>query len=198
MKKNSKNTKNKSKKEYKDIPLRAEGRPTKYRKYFANWMLDYFNVDPYEVNIYKNDKGDTKVHLEAVRLPTLERFATKLNVDTDCLANWANAKDPKDPTGKTLLHPEFFGAYQKCKHIQKEILVVNGLKGLYQSNFAIFVATNFTDMMDKKQLDQNLNTEGQVVGFTYIVPKGAEDDSTTGDTASLTANDQTTPSQINP
>ena len=166
-------------KKYKDIPLRAGGRPTKYRKYFADMMLDYFNVKPAEVTQYESSKGYIKIDVQPVRLPTLERFAIKLNVDTDCLYRWATAKDEAG----NLLHPEFCGAYKKCKLMQKEILVANGLKGLYQSNFAIFVATNFTDMANKQEVDTTVKAEERITGFNYIVPtvKDETDSETTGD-----------------
>lgn len=193
-----KNTKEKSTKgkTYKDIPLSAVGRPTKYRKYFADMMLNYFDVAPYEHKVFEGKKGAVKIVTEAVRLPTLERFATKLNVAVDTLSNWAMAKDPADPEGKTLLHPEFFHAYNRIKQMQKEILIANGLSGLYQSNFAIFVATNFTDMTNKQEIDNTIKADERITGFNYIVPTVKDEtDSTTpgdsGNTADIIPDNQT-------
>ena len=44
--------------------------------------------------------------------------------------------------------------------------MTNGLQGLYQSNFAIFVATNFTDMRQKSDSNVNLTTEQPLLGGT--------------------------------
>jgi hypothetical protein len=138
------------------------GQPTKYKPEYAQMMLDYFDIQPYEVNEDGKLKGN--------RMPTLERFAIQIDVDPNCLYTWANAKDENNE----LLYPEFFSTYNKCKAMQKDILVTNGLLGNYVSNFAIFVATNFTDMASKSEVD---NTSGgeRIAGFNYIIPKDKDD-----------------------
>ena len=147
-----------------------EGRPTKYKPEYAQMMMDYFNVEPYTQKVYENQKGDMKIVNEPVRLPTLERFAIQIGVDPNCLYTWANAKDEDGE----LLYPEFFSTYHQCKAMQKDVLVTNGLLGNYVSNFAIFVATNFTDMASKTEVD---NTSGgeRIAGFNYIIPKDKDD-----------------------
>ena len=148
----------------KKIKKRPEGRPPKYHKKYAKMMVDYFSVDPFELDESGKRRG--------VRFPTLERFAVNIGVSVDTLGNWANAKT-KD--GETLIHPEFFHALRLSKNLQKDILVANGLDGNYASNFATFVAINFTDMVDKSEIDATSGGE-RIVAFNYIKPEKPSDD----------------------
>lgn len=76
-------------------------------------------------------------------LPTVEGFAIKLGVSRDTLYEWAK------------VHEEFSDTMSFCKLITKEFLVQNGLRGLYATNFAIFVATNMTDLKSKQEEDNS-------------------------------------------
>lgn len=150
------------------------GRPTKYHPRFIKMLIDYFNVSPSviktESSINKDGVVVTKMIEDAVDLPTFDKFTADIGVNVDALRDWATVKNKK---GK-LKHPDFSRAYDKCKAMQKHILVTNGLKGRYVSNFAIFVATNFTDMADRKEVDATSKGE-QIAGFNYIVPKEIPD-----------------------
>ena len=50
------------------------------------------------------------------------------------------------------LYPEFSLAYTRAKQMQKDLLVQGGLLGVYDSKFSIFVAQNFTDMRERKEI----------------------------------------------
>lgn len=141
---------------------RLLGRPSKYKKRYAQELIDYFNVD---ATVIVDGKE------KAVRFPTLERFSIKIGVFVDTLADWANAKYA-DGTPK---YPDFLRAYMFAKAMQKDILVANGMSGLYASNFATFVAVNFTDMADKKEVDAT-SKGARIVGFNYIVPEKPADE----------------------
>ena len=121
------------------------GRPTKYKPEYCARMIKYFDIKPsYVSKIITTGKNDYRKEEEKLLpsdLPTFEGFASQLDVTVDTLAYWATK------------HKKFSGAYKKCKELQKKILVANGLSGLYVSNFAIFVATNFTDMRHKTETD---------------------------------------------
>jgi hypothetical protein len=85
------------------------------------------------------------------KLPLLSAFARSIDVDEDTLLNW------------TKEYPEFFGAYMRAKALQKEFLIHNGLAGLYDTKFAMFVAVNCTDMKDK--VDHTIgNPDGTPLG----------------------------------
>lgn len=156
MKKSTKKPTKKSKGLVKSKINRLVGRPSKYKKEYAKQLIEYFNVEPYKL---KDGR------LVATRFPTLERFSIKIGVFVDTLNDWAMAKKAN---GKPK-HPEFLRAYKHIKALQKDILVINGLQGLYQSNFCAFVATNFTDMADRKEIDATSGGE-KIMGFNYIVP----------------------------
>lgn len=150
------------------------GRPTKYHPKFIKMLIDYFNVSPSVIKTEQSMNKDgvvvMKVIEDAVDLPTFDKFTADIGVNVDALRDWATVKNKK---GK-LKHPDFSRAYDKCKAMQKHILVTNGLKGRYVSNFAIFVATNFTDMADRKEVDATSKGE-KIEGFNYIVPKEIPD-----------------------
>lgn len=154
---------------------RKVGRPTKYKKKFAKMLIEYGSIEPnrveYIVTDGKNDYHKEEPKLLPNNLPTLERFASNINVNVDVLSDWANAKTK---SGKPK-YPEFLRAYMRFKQLQKDILVANGLTGLYAGNFAIFVAKNFTDMKDKTEIDATSKGE-KITGFNYIVPKDRIDD----------------------
>lgn len=129
------------------------GRPTKYKKEFIQMMFDYFHKSPVDIN------G------ESIEFPTMDKFSADIGVNTDTLVEWSSAmKDGK------LKHPKFSATYRQCKAFQKHILISNALKGKYASNFAIFVAVNMTDMIDKKEIDATSNGE-TIGGFNYVIPK---------------------------
>ena len=123
----------------------GEGRPSKYRQEYCQQLIDFFSV-PATTTIVKKiiTKNGTEIEEEverAVNLPTIERFCSNIGVDGDTIITWN-----KD-------YPEFHAAYARAKALQKDLLITNGCKGLYNSQFAIFVAKNVTDMRDKIDID---------------------------------------------
>lgn len=143
---------------------KGEGRPTKYKPEYCQLMLSYFDINPYEsLEVdYETKDGErrTKIVIEPNDLPTLADFCLKIDVTEDTIVNW------------TKQHPEFLGAYEKCKMLQKKILVTNGLRDHYNSSFAKFVATNFTDMEDKKKNEnENVNHNFDEMTLTIVDPK---------------------------
>src|SRR6185312_11922157 len=95
------------------------GRPTKYFKKYCDEVVAFFEKEPFEtIEVKTTDKRSGRVYLSEelrpVPLPTLERFAANIGVDTDTLVEW----------GK--VHPEFSVAVTRAKERQKDILVTNG------------------------------------------------------------------------
>jgi len=140
------------------------GRPTKYHKRYCKQIIKYFDIEPNKevmvVTTGKNDYSKEEPKLFPNNLPTFERFAHTIGVHTDTLQEWVKK------------HKEFSVSYRKAQQLQKDMLVANGLTGLYQSNFAIFVAKNFTDMKDKAELEHS----GELPIHIYIPKEKTEEE----------------------
>lgn len=133
------------------------GRPTKYKPKYCKDIIKFFDVPcvTTETITLLNAKGETyeKPVVKASNLPTLEAFSHKIGVDTDTLLNWSKK------------HKAFFGAVSKAKQLQKNILVQNGLMGYYDAGFAKFVASNFTDMKEKQEIEHSGEIKTALVEF---------------------------------
>lgn len=131
------------------------GRPTKYRKEFCDAIIEYFSIEPNRQELVSTgtayDKnGDVKFEKKEYKyfpnkLPTLFRFAEKIGVTMPTLHDWVDK------------HEEFASAYTRARELYTHFLVENGLMGLYNSQFAIFVAKNTTDMKDKVEVEHNVS-----------------------------------------
>lgn len=142
------------------------GRPTKYKKRYAKEMLEYFQSksgsELKKEVIEEQFSPSGKVKMQKYKvfgsdLPFFYDFADQIGVHDETLLNWSRAMvKVKNSAGKVIReehkHPEFFVAYKKCREIVKKILIKNGLQGLYNSNFAMFVAKNVTDMRDQHEV----------------------------------------------
>lgn len=117
-------------------------RPTVYDPKFCEMLLKHFSVKPYR---------KLKRKLEANDFPTLAGFAIKIGVHRETLLEWAKA------------HEEFSDAYKMAKEYQENFLVINGLKGLINTNFGIFTAVNVLGFRNKPkdEVDVVVNNIGQ-------------------------------------
>src|ERR1700761_9858686 len=115
------------------------GRPTKYKPQYCEELIDFFDVEPYkEIERKTQDRKTGREYTDfvdhPVDLPTFERFAHKIGVDTDTLVECAHGTFPDGHKKEgQLRHPDFSVAYSRAKALQKDILVTNGLQGLYPS-----------------------------------------------------------------
>lgn len=125
-------------------PPKKMGRPTKYKPQYCQELIDYFLVEPTkEVEITTRLKNGTEIYKNEERpnnFPFFSAFARKIGVSMDTMDKWQDR------------FPEFAEAYKTAKALQKEFLIENGLKGLYNATAYIFTAKNITDMRD--QVDQ--------------------------------------------
>lgn len=132
------------------------GRPTKYKPEYCEQLIKFFSVKPYitkkVTTTGKNDYKKESYQMVPNALPRFDRFAARIGVNGDTLVEWAKAVYPEGHklAGK-LKYPEFSAAYTRAHELQKWFLVENGLTGLYNPRFAIFTATNITDMREKIQ-----------------------------------------------
>lgn len=162
---------------------RGLGRPTKYKKVFADMLVEYFSipatVEREVTTTTKDGKVYTRTEVVANDMPTFEGFAESIQVDDRTLERWSKAKTA---TGRDT-HPEFCRAYRRAQQLQKQILVKNALSGKYNSQFAMFYAKNVTDLRDRVELPRD--DEGKLVpfvtGFNFAIPKGLDDGGTNND-----------------
>lgn len=129
--------------------MSKRGRPTKYKKIYAKKIIKYFDIEPNrattETFYYKN--GDEK-HKEveiANNIPTFEGFARLLKVDEATLLRW------KDK------YKDFRGAYNRAKELQRNIWIINSMKGYYPASYSIFFGKNIFGWKDKQEVDNHLD-----------------------------------------
>jgi hypothetical protein len=134
------------------------GRPTKYKPEYAEELIKFFTTDLTKYDADGKEIGGI--------LPTLAKFASDHDICVDDITDWVNRKNK---AGKPK-HPEFIRAYRRCKQLQENMLINNALRGHYQSNFAIFVAKNYSNMRDQTQTDVTSGGE-KITGFIYNSPK---------------------------
>jgi hypothetical protein len=96
------------------------------------------------------------------------------------IENWCRKHNLSDQTLRNYLdeNEEFLATYKKCKQIQKELLILGGLKGYFNPTAFIFTAKNITDMRDKTETD--LTSGGEKLGVIILPPKNADKLETTG------------------
>lgn len=122
----------------------GKGSPGKYKKEYANKLIEYFTVPPattiWERKYYTNGQvKEERPIIVAGKYPTFEGFAVSIGVTSRTLENWRNN------------YPSFAEAYERAIDMQKDILIVNSLGGQYNGNFAKFVASSQFDMAEKEK-----------------------------------------------
>ena len=136
---------------------------TLYKPEYAKQLIDFFSIEPKRKELVaKSIAKDKKTGAETFtkdewkyvpnELPTLTRFAKKIGVSYSALHNWINKGLEDDPK-----YIDFKYAYLHAKELYKQFLISNGLEGLYNGAFAIFVAKNTTDMKDKVDTEVTIN-----------------------------------------
>jgi len=123
------------------------GRPTKYKPKYCKFIAEYFDRDHTEeyTETHTNRKGETwsASKLRAVPVPTFDGFAAYLGIGITTLKSWKNR------------FTEFKAAYSHAQALQLEHLAtVTGL-GLYNSNWAVFMAKNVSDWRDKRDVEHS-------------------------------------------
>lgn len=120
-------------------------RPSKYKKEYCQEIINYFFIKPYrkeKIKKVKKDGSIEEIEIDVANdLPLFSGFATEIGVNRETLRLWSEK------------FQEFGEAYQQAKELQRNILITNGLRGLYNTTFAIFTAKNITDMRDQQQLE---------------------------------------------
>ncbi len=135
---------------------RAFGRPSKYRPSFCFELIKYFDrehTEEYE-ETHTNRKGETWscFKLRAVPVPMFEGFCAKFMLDRHTLMAWVGS------------FKDFSTAYSRAQELQMAHLsTVTGL-GLYNSNWAVFMAKNVSKWRDKRDIEHS----GQVDSSVFV------------------------------
>jgi hypothetical protein len=131
------------------------GRPTKYKKEYCKEIIEFYSCEPFEdidLPHYDNDgvtvKWTDKKRM-ANKLPTMVQFAKHIKCGVSTVYDWL------DPDHASY-QKEFSDTYIHAKRLQKDVLIQNGLLGLYNPAFAKFVAVNFTTMRDKQDTESQI------------------------------------------
>lgn len=152
---------------------RGRGRPPKYRKEFADKLLQFFEAHS-EPEFHQ--AGDKVVNVPP-RFPTLARFAVQIGVTRETLWDWATKRHEGGDRDGELVYPEFSHAYNMAKAYQEAILAENGLTGGYNGSFANIVAKNLIDWRDPRDVNVAGQTGGAPIQFEVVgVPaKGGDE-----------------------
>lgn len=136
--------KKKTAKDLIDDVVRKAGQPTLYRPEYVQEIIDFFDI-PHtrkEIRTTVSKKTGEPVSYEVEvpnTLPTMAGFGAKIGVHKETVRLWSKA------------HPDFGAAYRLAINLQEVMLVNLTLSGLYNPQFAQFVAKNYTDMRDVKE-----------------------------------------------
>jgi hypothetical protein len=129
-----------------------KGRPSKYKEEYCDQIIEYFQKEPitclYKEEYFKDGEIKSKSPIiTANEFPTFQGFANKISVNGDTLVEWAKVN-----TG-------FSAAYARAKELQEHIWLVNGMQGLYNSQFAQFFGKNCLGYKDKTETDVTIKKD---------------------------------------
>lgn len=150
---------------------RPMGRPTKYKREYAQKIIDFFNV-PHtkrivvgKSTIRKENKTIVKYQYKEVPnpLPFFERFAFDIGVDTATLNRWHDRGLPTEENIKKslesdvkrnryLLYKEFCGAYKMAKQLQYDMINDLATRGYYSPHYTKFLAMNILGMKERSEV----------------------------------------------
>ncbi len=132
-------------KPYEIVKRHPGGAPSSYRPEYAQQLIDFFDHEYltviFEEKFYDSDAkevGALKQRTPEIiknRLPTFDSFAWLIGVHPNKLVHWVRATDGN---GKPA-HPEFLVAYARARTKQRDILIQNGLNGVYNPAFAMML-----------------------------------------------------------
>lgn len=121
------------------------GRPSSYKPEYCDALIRFFDVEPCRAGKKTfTTKNGTVIEEEVEipeNLPTFERFGCDIGVTVGTMLSWCD------------VYPDFHKAYTQAKAFQKNHIIQNGVKGLYNPQFTIFVAKNITDMKDVQTVE---------------------------------------------
>ena len=130
------------------------GRKTTYKPEYCQDIIQFFDK-PHFTNevVERTTKPNGEVKEKLAKFPNTIPF----------FSEYAHTIGK---TAKTLLHwceiaPEFGIAYAHAKDLQRQMLIANGLNGLYNAQAYVFTAKNIAGMRD--QIEQVQGISGELV-----------------------------------
>lgn len=124
------------------------GRPTKYHPKYCQSVVEYLKKQQDEDIMalkQSTEKGDVFENKLKVKLPTLEDFATFINVTQSTIYEWKNN------------HPEFSEACDKILREQKQRLIDKSLAGQYNAAIAKLILSANHNMRERTETDVTTN-----------------------------------------
>ena len=129
------------------------GRPTKYRPEYCDQIIKFFDREPVErFEVIKYNKAGQEYSVteeRACQCPTFEKFSADVGVSRQTLLAWT-----KD-------FPDFLVAYTNARALQANIMLVNGMSGLYNAGFTGLSMKNMHGWADKQEVE-NTHTVNQM------------------------------------
>jgi hypothetical protein len=133
-----------------DMPKKSRkkfGRPTKYKPIYCHQIIKFFSREhTYEAEVtHTNRKGEswTSYQTKANPVPLMIDFAQWLGVDISTLWLW------------TKKHSDFSKATTHAQELQLQHLATVAGLGLYNANWAVFMAKNISEWRDKKDIEHS-------------------------------------------
>lgn len=124
------------------------GRPTKYSKELISKVDEYLlqcRDEEYEFHKTRGEKSDSYEEKIKVHLPTIEDYATFINVHVDSINIWEKK------------HKKFSEALDKIRKEQKKRLLDKSLDGRYNPTIAKLILSANHGMHEKSVLDSNVD-----------------------------------------
>lgn len=116
--------------------MSLDGCPSKYDPKYCEEIINFFDVEP-----YKTVKGKAV----PCKLPTFNQFARKIGISNSTLFKWRKT------------YKEFGVACNDAKALQRDIMVINGVAGLYNPGFLGLSMKNMHGWSDKQEIDNTHN-----------------------------------------
>jgi len=127
-----------------------------YKSEYCKRMIQYFTIkEPFKLvsttKSYYQDGAIKTDHQEKMPTPPpfFEGFARKIGVTTAALHSWREK------------YPEFAEAWHKCEELRRELIISNGLIGLYDSKFTQFASKNMEEIGWKDEVTTTVKVDGK-------------------------------------
>jgi len=123
------------------------GRPSKYKPEFCEQMIKFFDRNPVETieagKLYDKEGNVTKTLTKEVacQCPTFEKYCADIGISKQTFHNWVKE------------HEMFLDAYLKSKNFQANIMMVNGMSGMFNPGFTGLSMKNMHNWSDKQEIE---------------------------------------------